>query len=105
MKVISSKEFRDSQKKYLDLASTERIIIKRKNEFLEIVHRGNSIPDNPSPGNDPYFNNPQNIERIEKALRQAKEGKVSELTRENQKELLVSLLSNSCIFWQDIGYF
>jgi len=88
MKVISSKEFRDSQKKYLDMAATERIIIKRKNEFLEIVHRGISIPDNPSPGNDSFFDDLQNIERIEKALQQVKDGKVSELTREDQKELL-----------------
>jgi len=88
MKVISSREFRESQKKYLDMATNERIIIKRKNEFLEIVHRGSSIPENPSPDNDPYFDIPQNIERIEKALQQVKEGKVSELTKDNQKELL-----------------
>jgi antitoxin YefM len=88
MKVISSREFRDSQKKYMDMAATERIIIKRKNEFLEIVHRGTTIPENPSPGNDPYFDNPQNIERIEKSIQQAKEGKVIPLNKEDQKELL-----------------
>ena len=70
------------------MAATERIIIKRKNEFLEIVHRGTTIPENPSPGNDPYFDNPQNIERIEKAIQQVKEGKVIPLTKEEQKELL-----------------
>ncbi|MDD4968112.1 MAG: hypothetical protein PHT07_01655 [Paludibacter sp.] len=88
MKVISSREFRDSQKKYLDLATTERIIIRRKNEFLEIVPRGTSIPDNPSPSNDPYFDNPQNIAQIEIAIQEVKEGKVSPLTKDNQKELL-----------------
>jgi len=88
MKVISSREFRDSQKKYLDLATTERIIIKRKNDFLELVPLGNTIPDNPSPSNDPYFDDPRNIERIELAIQQAKDGKVIELTQGAQKDLL-----------------
>ena len=88
MKVISSIKFRVSQKKYLDIAATKRIIIKWKNEFIEIVHHSNSIPDNPCPGNDLYFDNPQIIERIEKALKQVKEGKVIELTSENQKVFL-----------------
>jgi len=88
MKVISSIEFRVRQKKYLDIAATKRIIIKWKNEFIEIVHHSNSIPDNPCPGNDLYFDNPQIIERIEKALKQVKEGKVIELTSENQKVFL-----------------
>ena len=88
MKVISSKEFRDSQKKYLDLATTERIIIRRKNEFLEIVPRGNSIPENPSPSYDSYFDNPKNIAQIEIAIQEVKEGKVSLLSKESQKELL-----------------
>jgi len=35
-----------------------------------------------------YFDNPQIIERIEKALKQVKEGKVIELTSENQKVFL-----------------
>ena len=48
MLVVSSREFRDSQKKYFDLAVKERVVIKRKNEFLELVPRGNNIPENPS---------------------------------------------------------
>jgi len=66
MKVISSREFRDSQKKYLDLATSE----------------------NPSPSNDPYFDNPYNISQIEIAIQEVKEGKISPLTKENQKGLL-----------------
>jgi len=59
MLVVSSREFRDSQKKYFDLAVKERVVIKRKNEFLELVPRGNSIPENPSPSNDPWFDDPR----------------------------------------------
>lgn len=91
MLVISSRAFRDSQKKYFDLAKRERIIIKRKNEFMELVPRGNVIPDNPSPSNDPWFNDPRNIEALDRAILQTKEGKV---TRVSGKEELKAFLDN-----------
>ncbi len=40
MIVISSREFRENQKKYFDLAQIQRVIIKRKNQFLELVSHG-----------------------------------------------------------------
>ena len=87
MLVISSRTFRESQKKYFDLAKRERIIIKRKDEFLELVPRGNVIPDNPSPSNDPWFNNPMNIEALNHSIAQAKEGKTVTFTEAMQREL------------------
>ncbi len=87
MLVISSRAFRDSQKKYFDLAKRERIIIKRKNEFMELVPRGNVIPDNPSPSNDLWFNNPMNIESLNHSIEQAKNGQTVTLTEALQKEL------------------
>ena len=74
MLVVSSREFRDSQKKYFDLAVKERVVIKRRNEFLELVPRGNNIPENPSPSNDPWFDNPRNIEELERRLKESESG-------------------------------
>jgi len=91
MLIISSRAFRDSQKKYFDLAKRERVVIKRKNEFVELVPRGNVIPDNPSPSNDHWFNDPLNIEALERSIVQAKEGKV---TRVSGKEELKTFLDN-----------
>ncbi len=91
MLIISSRVFRDNQKKYFDLAKRERVIIKRKNEFIELVPRGNFIPDNPSPSNDPWFNDPRNIEALDHAIVQVKEGKV---TRISGKEELKTFLDN-----------
>jgi antitoxin YefM len=88
MQVISSRAFRDSQKKYLDLATRERVIIKRKNDFLELVPRGNTIPDNPSPSLDPWFDNPKNLETLNRSIEQAKNGKTVILTKEMQQGLL-----------------
>ena len=74
MLVVSSREFRDSQKKYFDLAVKERVVIKRKNEFLELVPRGNNIPENPSPSSDPWFDDPRNIEELERRLKKHESG-------------------------------
>lgn len=74
------------------MAKRERIIIKRKNEFIELVPLGNVIPDNPSPSNDTWFNNPINIEALYRSIAQAKEGKVIRVSgKEELKALLDSL--------------
>lgn len=91
MIVISSKEFRDNQKKFLDLAVEQRVIIKRKNQFLELVPRGEIIPESISPSNDPFFDDPRNIEQIEKGVEQAKEGKTVKLTSSLREELFGGL--------------
>ncbi len=91
MIVVSSREFRDNQKKFFDLAEKERVVIKRKSQFMELVPRGETIPESVSPSNDPYFDDPRNIEAILKASQQAKEGKVTRLTPELRNELFGDL--------------
>jgi len=39
MKIISSTELRSNQKHYLELAETERIIVKKGQKFVELVVR------------------------------------------------------------------
>lgn len=89
--VVSSREFRDNQKKFFDLAEVQRVVIKRKNQFLELVPRGDIIPESVSPSNDPYFDDPRNIEIIEKGLEQAKQGKTIKLTPSLQDELFSNI--------------
>lgn len=91
MIVVSSREFRDNQKKFFDLAEKERVVIKRKNQFMELVPRGEVIPESVSPSNDPYFDDPRNIEAILKGIQQAKEGKTTKLTPELRNELFGDL--------------
>lgn len=81
MIVVSSREFRDNQKKFLDLAEVQRVVIKRKNQYLELVPRGNMIPENVSPSNDTYFDDYQNIVDINTGIQQAKEGKTIAMQR------------------------
>lgn len=91
MIVVTSREFRDHQKKFLDMAKVQRVIIKQKNEFLEIVPRGGTIPENPSPSNDPYFEDPRNIEAILKASEQIRNGQAIKLTPELREKLFGDL--------------
>ena len=63
------------------------MIIKRKNEFLELVPRGNNIPESPSPSNDPWFDDSMNLESVRIGIEQARKGETIRLTPELQKKL------------------
>lgn len=91
MIIVSSREFRDNQKKFFDLAEVQRVIIKRKKQFLELVPRGNVIPENVSPSKDSYFDNSRNIADIDMGIQQAEEGKTIKLTQELRDELFNNL--------------
>ena len=64
MLVISSREFRDHQKKYFELVdNNEQIIVQRaKNRAYAVV---------PIIETDRYFSNPLLIERLQKSIEQA----------------------------------
>lgn len=91
MIVVTSKEFRENQKKFLDLAEVQRVIIKRKKQFVELVPRGNVIPESVSPSNDPYFDDGRNVEAILKAGEQVRNGQTVKLTSELREELFGDL--------------
>lgn len=91
MIVVTSKEFRENQKKFLDLAEVQRVIIKRKKQFVELVPRGNVIPESVSPSNDPYFDDSRNVEAILKADEQVQNGQTVKLTSELREELFGDL--------------
>jgi hypothetical protein len=78
MLVISSKEFRDNQKSYFDRVDNgEQILVQRsKNKSYKIipVTDDDIVIKNPSPSKDPYFNIPQNIEKIKLSIQQAEQG-------------------------------
>lgn len=57
------------------------------NKRVELVPRGEIIPESVSPSNDPYFDDPRNIEHIEIGIEQAKQGKTVKLTPELRSEL------------------
>lgn len=66
MVVVSSSEFRDNQRKFFDMASVQRVIIKRKNQFLELVPCGTVIPEAPAINEESNY-----AEKIRKELRES----------------------------------
>lgn len=82
MIVISSREFRDNQKKYLDSVDNgEQVIVQRgKDRFYKIVLVAS---------NDVCMTEEEFYEKIDRSLRQAKEGKVLKVSSdEDLKKLL-----------------
>ena len=58
-------------------------LIMAKAESLEI-----EITTNPSPCNDPWFNDPENLASIERGIEDAKNGKVKTYTIDEIRKLL-----------------
>ena len=84
MVIISSREFREKQAEYMNLADNgEQIIIQRgKNKAYSIT---------PVLKDDLYFS-PQLLEKIRKALKDAEEGKVTRVSGKPVLELFLDAL-------------
>lgn len=76
MIIISPSELRKDQKKYFDLAESERVIVKRGKKVIELVV-SDKITENPSPSNDPYFENPENLQMVAERIESYKKDKTA----------------------------
>lgn len=66
-------------------------IIKAFLKAIEIPFeklKDKSLPQNPSPSGDPWFDNPENLAMVEKGFEDVKAGRVQEVTLEDVKKLL-----------------
>ncbi len=92
MLVITPTELRQNQSKFLDLAERERVLIKKKNKFIELIVRGESIPETISEKYDyPYSDNVPN-EETEQAIRETMQGVgVSDVDTSSREAMLQSL--------------
>lgn len=73
MIVISSSELRGNLKKYLDLVDKERVVIQRGEKETFELRKTDCISE------DPFFNNPKNIQGIEQGIADIKSGKYKTL--------------------------
>jgi hypothetical protein len=114
MVIVSTKEFRDRQKKYFDLAEDERVLVKRGKKFLHIVVSDKpdtsfvddawlkdffSIPEeyrcNPfeiSPSGDLFWADKRNVALVREGERQIKEGKYTRITNDQELETFLDAL-------------
>ncbi|HEY5592868.1 MAG TPA: prevent-host-death protein [Paludibacter sp.] len=73
MRIITTREFRENQKNYFDLAEKERIIIHRGNNRKPVL----LIPIEESEETDIYFSDPAVMASIIQGIEDVKNGKVT----------------------------
>ena len=106
MVIVSTREFRDRQKKYFDIAEQEKVLIKRGKKYINLfvtedpdnnfvdetwVRDFFSIPEeyrcNPfdaSPSGDLFWADKRNVDMVRKGERQIKEGKFTRITTDDE---------------------
>ena len=106
MVIVSTREFRDSQKKYFDLAEDEKVLVKRGrkyvnlfvtekpdtnffndvwvNDFFSIPAEYRCNPFDISPSGDLFWADKRNIEMVREGERQIKEGKFTSITSDDE---------------------
>ncbi len=81
MRIITSREFRDNQKKYFDMVdNNEQVVVKRKNRSYQLVpvSEDDMLVDIPkeyrcdpyeiSPSGDLFWADKRNVEKVKKAI-------------------------------------
>ena len=86
MRIITSREFRENQKTYFDLAETERVIIHRGKNRKPVL----LTPLDESAETDIFFSDPAALTSIKQGVEDVKAGKITR----------ISDLKN---IWADIG--
>ncbi|MET7259286.1 type II toxin-antitoxin system Phd/YefM family antitoxin [Dyadobacter fermentans] len=81
MLVISSREFRDNQKKYMDLAdNNQQVIIQRG--------KGKAYALTPVSEKDRYFMDPEVMAEIREGIEQYRAGKTTKVNKADLDQLL-----------------
>ena len=74
MLVISPVEFEKKPTKYYEIAQKDSVFVKYASNYIKLsftkrLPRKAKNPNNPSPSGDPWFDNPQNLAMVEKAIK------------------------------------
>ncbi len=81
MLVISSREFRDHQKKYFDLVdNNEQVVVQRGKDKAYILTPASDV--------DLYLANPEIKARLDESIAQANQGEVVRVKKEDLANLL-----------------
>ncbi|MDR0233123.1 MAG: hypothetical protein LBI82_13575 [Dysgonamonadaceae bacterium] len=84
MLVISTRELTQNQSKFFEIANKQRVIIKRKNRFFQIVDLGEMIPEL----NDSLISKEKMYAKIDKGIEEYKQGKTKKLDTKNINSFL-----------------
>ena len=87
MTIVNSRVFADNPIHYLNLSKTEEVAVKRGNTVFQIKPKPAKAKNKIDP-DDPYWDDPRNVEELDRRLKELDEGKVEliEYTPEKRKE-------------------
>ena len=80
MLVISTRELTQNQNKFFEIANKQRVIIKRKSKFFQIVDLGEMIPEL----NDTYIDEKEMFAKIYEGIAEYKAGKTKTLSSKEE---------------------
>ena len=80
MLVISTRELTQNQNKFFDMANDQRVIIKRKSRFFQIVDLGEMIPEL----NNTFMTKEEMFARIDEGIAEYKAGKTKTLSSKEE---------------------
>jgi len=88
MLVISTRELTQNQKKFFEIANKQRIIIKRKDKFFQLVDLGKSIPEI----DDTYMTKEEMYAKLDRGIEDYKKGNVKTLSSKEEIHEFLGLL-------------
>ena len=80
MLVISTRELTQNQNKFFEIANEQRVIIKRKKRFFQIVDLGEMIPEL----DDAYMTEKEMFAKIDEGIAEYKAGKTKTLSSKDE---------------------
>ena len=88
MILLTVTEFKNNIEKYLQMAFTEKIALKSTGGIIEL-NPSSEIRLNPSPSNDPWFDDIRNMTELNRSINELKAGKtdLKELSDNEIKDL------------------
>jgi hypothetical protein len=75
MLVISTRELTQNQSRFFEIANSQRVIIKRKSRFFQLVDLGETIPEL----DKSYISRDALYAKIDKGIEEYKQGKAKKL--------------------------
>ena len=88
MLVISTRELTQNQSKFFEIANRQRVIIKRKSKFFQLVDLGESIPEL----NEVHMSEQEMFAKIDAGIAEYKAGKTKTLsTKKEVRDFLNAL--------------
>jgi hypothetical protein len=84
MLVISTRELTQNQSKFFEIANRQRVIIKRKNRFFQIVDLGEMIPEI----DDTLMTKEEMYAKLDRGIEDYKNGKAKTLKTEDINSFL-----------------